>query len=82
MFILHVSFRNPGTFSRRTDVDLTTLHVLYLASLVIFAVGGLERRSECAVAICLLICELSYIFRRKKQYLPIYDRQQMKSEPT
>ena len=42
-----MSFRNPGTFSRSTDVALTTLRVLDLASLVIFAVGGLERGGEC-----------------------------------
>ena len=59
-YIADVSFRNPGTYSRRTDVDLTTLRVLYLPSLVIFAVGGLGCGGECVVATCcLLICELS-----------------------
>ena len=59
-YIADVSFRNPGTCSRRTDNDLTTASVLYLASLVIFAVEGLGRGDECVVAVCcLLICEPS-----------------------
>ena len=36
-------------------VNLAAAHILYLASLVIVALGGFKHRGECVVAICCLL---------------------------
>ena len=51
----YVSFRNPRTLSRGSDLDLPTERVVHLASLGVFTAGGLERGGKSVVAVyCVL----------------------------